>query len=74
MQNLPYDRDKTTYKDFPLCDDCLASYTTSLDKHYHAQTVACSKCGLNYHTLLQRYHKLSRLVKLSQLKVKMASS
>lgn len=45
IQSLPYDRDKTTYKDFILCDNCLDSYTNPLDRHYHAQTVACSKCG-----------------------------
>ncbi|QUE31347.1 carbamoyltransferase HypF [Francisella philomiragia] len=45
IESLPYDRDKTTYKDFPLCDGCHDSYTNPLDRHYHAQTVACSKCG-----------------------------
>jgi len=64
IQSLPYDRDKTTYKDFPLCDDCLASYTNRLDRHYHAQTVACSKCGPK---LSHSFAEISQAIKAGKI-------
>ncbi|BCD92341.1 carbamoyltransferase HypF [Francisella halioticida] len=64
IQSLPYDRDKTTYKDFPLCNDCLASYTNPLDRHYHAQTIACSKCGPK---LSHSFAEISQAIKAGKI-------
>lgn len=64
IQNLPYDRDKTTYKDFPLCDGCYDRYTNPLDRHYHAQTVACSKCGPK---LSHSFAEISQAIKAGKI-------
>ncbi|MBS3788426.1 carbamoyltransferase HypF [Candidatus Bipolaricaulota bacterium] len=45
IRELPYDRDKTSMDEFPMCDDCQEEYTDPLDRRYHAQTIACSECG-----------------------------
>lgn len=45
VESLPYDRDKTTMKGFPLCKDCNREYSDPLDRRYHAQPVACPVCG-----------------------------
>jgi hydrogenase maturation protein HypF len=45
VESLPYDRDKTTMKDFALCPDCSREYSDPMDRRYHAQPVACPVCG-----------------------------
>ncbi|MFB6290530.1 MAG: carbamoyltransferase HypF, partial [Candidatus Bipolaricaulia bacterium] len=45
IRELPYDREKTSMDDFPMCDDCHDEYTDPRDRRYHAQTIACPKCG-----------------------------
>lgn len=53
IKDLPYDRDKTTMKDFELCPDCLKEYGDITDRRFHAQPVACSLCGPEYSLLYQ---------------------
>jgi len=48
IKDLPYDRDKTTMKDFVMCDTCHYEYTDILDRRFHAQPVACNNCGPVY--------------------------
>jgi hydrogenase maturation protein HypF len=45
IQDLPYDRPKTTMRDFPLCADCKREYHDPLNRRFHAQPVACPVCG-----------------------------
>ncbi len=45
IHSLPYDRDRTSMRDFPMCDKCRREYTNPLDRRYHAQTIACHECG-----------------------------
>jgi hydrogenase maturation protein HypF len=46
---LPYDRDNTTMKSWPLDDYCAAQYRDPSDRRFHAQPVACPDCGPNYY-------------------------
>lgn len=43
--DLPYDRDRTTMRNFKMCSDCRREYTTITDRRYHAQPNACPVCG-----------------------------
>ncbi|MCK4475066.1 carbamoyltransferase HypF, partial [Candidatus Bathyarchaeota archaeon] len=45
IEKLPYDRENTTMRDFPMCGLCECEYTNPLNRRFHAQTVACPKCG-----------------------------
>ena len=45
IQDVPYDRDKTTMQVFPMCSDCQAEYDDPLDRRFHAQPNACPACG-----------------------------
>ena len=45
VQEVPYDRPKTTMASFPLCEPCAREYADPLDRRYHAQPVACPSCG-----------------------------
>jgi hydrogenase maturation protein HypF len=45
IEKLPYDRENTTMRKFPMCGFCLKEYKDPLNRRFHAQTVACPKCG-----------------------------
>jgi hydrogenase maturation protein HypF len=45
IEKLPYDRENTTMREFPLCGYCLGEYDDPLNRRFHAQTVACPECG-----------------------------
>jgi hydrogenase maturation protein HypF len=45
IEDIPYDRPKTTMAGFDMCPDCRDEYEDPLDRRFHAQPVACPKCG-----------------------------
>jgi hydrogenase maturation protein HypF len=45
IEDIPYDRPKTTMHSFIMCPDCQAEYNNPLDRRFHAQPNACPKCG-----------------------------
>ena len=45
VQDIPYDRSKTTMQVFPLCPACQQEYDNPLDRRFHAQPNACPVCG-----------------------------
>jgi hydrogenase maturation protein HypF len=45
IDELPYDRARTTMRDFPLCAACAAEYADPANRRFHAEPVACPACG-----------------------------
>ena len=45
IEELPYDRPRTSMKVFPLCADCMREYKDPADRRYHAEPTCCSVCG-----------------------------
>ena len=45
VSGMPYDRQLTSLKEFPLCGECLKEYTDPLNRRFHAETIACAACG-----------------------------
>ena len=45
IERLPYDRENTTMREFPLCGFCQREYNDPTNRRFHAQTVACPECG-----------------------------
>lgn len=45
IEDLPYDRPRTSMKSFPLCTDCLHEYQNPPDRRYHAEPTCCPVCG-----------------------------
>jgi hydrogenase maturation protein HypF len=45
IERLPYDRENTTMREFPLCGFCQKEYIDPANRRFHAQTVACPPCG-----------------------------
>src|SRR2546421_836454 len=49
FKDVPYDRDKTTMRVFPMCPACQAEYEDPLNRRFHAQPNACPTCGPQTH-------------------------
>jgi hydrogenase maturation protein HypF len=45
IEDIPYDRPKTTMRDFQMCPGCQAEYDDPTDRRFHAQPIACPECG-----------------------------
>jgi hydrogenase maturation protein HypF len=45
IDELPYDRARTSMRDFPLCAACEAEYRDPANRRFHAEPVACPDCG-----------------------------
>ncbi len=45
IDELPYDRARTTMRAFPLCAACAAEYANPTNRRFHAEPVACPACG-----------------------------
>ncbi len=45
IEDIPYDRPKTSMKGFEMCPVCRAEYDDPLNRRFHAQPNACPVCG-----------------------------
>ena len=45
IEDIPYDRPKTTMHRFQMCPRCQQEYDDPLDRRFHAQPNACPQCG-----------------------------
>ncbi len=68
VKDLPYDRERSTMVQFPLCknaepESCVKEYSNSQNRRFHAQTFACSVCGPNY----KLYDKNKTLIKSTNI-------
>ncbi len=45
LDSLPYDRERTSMKEFPMCPDCAEEYHDPTTRRYDAQPVCCNECG-----------------------------
>lgn len=45
LDSLPYDRERTSMKEFPMCPSCVDEYHNPDTRRYDAQPVCCNDCG-----------------------------
>ena len=45
LDSLPYDRERTSMKEFPMCEKCAEEYHDPATRRYDAQPVCCNDCG-----------------------------
>ncbi len=45
IKTIPYDRPNTTMSAFEMCDKCSGQYSDITNRRFHAQPVACPRCG-----------------------------
>ncbi len=45
IEDIPYDRARTTMREFEMCAECRAEYGDPLNRRFHAEPTACFVCG-----------------------------
>ncbi|MBT9160244.1 MAG: Carbamoyltransferase HypF [Dehalococcoidia bacterium] len=45
IEDIPYDRARTTMHHFRMCPQCQREYDNPLNRRFHAQPNACPRCG-----------------------------
>lgn len=45
LHSMPFEREQTSMKRFPLCLECRNEFAASSDRRFHAQTMSCVHCG-----------------------------
>lgn len=45
IEDMPYDRPRTSMKIFPMCPECEGEYKDPSSRRFHAQIIACPECG-----------------------------
>jgi len=45
ISSIPYDRERTSMNNFPLCEECEVEYKDPEDRRYHAEATCCPVCG-----------------------------
>ena len=58
IRDLPYDRVHTTMAGFNMCARCKEEYNDVDDRRFHAQPIACNRCGPRY-----EYYQQGRLIR-----------
>lgn len=54
IENMPYDRERTSMRAFTLCAACRTEYETPGDRRYHSETNSCATCGPHLQLLTPR--------------------
>ncbi len=45
LEELPYDRERTSMSIFPMCEKCREEYEKTKSRRYDSQPVCCNECG-----------------------------
>jgi len=56
IDDIPYDRPKTSMRHFKMCPQCQAEYDNPTNRRFHAQPNACAECGPQV-SLYDNHHK-----------------
>ena len=51
LDALPYDRERTSMKQFPMCRKCSEEYHSPKSRRFDAQPVCCNNCGPSVYIL-----------------------
>ena len=70
LESLPYDRERTSMKEFDMCPECSAEYHDPATRRYDAQPVCCNDCGPEVYTIedgAESLHGLSAITRARQV-------
>jgi hydrogenase maturation protein HypF len=58
IEDLPYDREKTSMRNFPMCDECRQEYEGEENRRFHHQTISCPRCGPKFYLMDQNGERI----------------
>ena len=45
LEKMPYDRERTSMKNFKMCKKCEEEYFSTISRRFDAQPICCNECG-----------------------------
>ncbi|SEP85772.1 hydrogenase maturation protein HypF [Lachnospiraceae bacterium NE2001] len=63
LESMPYDRERTSMKEFEMCPECEYEYTHPETRRYDAQPVCCPNCGPVVYAFDPKKHTFSDIEK-----------
>ena len=51
LTSMPYDRERSSFSKFKVCETCQTEYSTIQNKRAHAQTLSCPACAISIRLL-----------------------
>lgn len=67
LDALPYDRERTSMKEFPMCGSCAEEYHNPESRRYDAQPVCCNDCGPEVYLLGEDIKGRDAIIKTRQI-------
>ena len=67
LDALPYDRERTSMKEFPMCPDCAREYEDPKSRRYDAQPVCCNVCGPEVYLIGRRERGREAIIAARQM-------
>lgn len=61
IDDIPYDRPKTSMRHFVLCPQCRAEYEDPANRRFHAQPNACAACGPGVAIFDNQRHRIDHI-------------
>ncbi len=59
VESLPFERRRTTMRDFPMCDSCRAEYGDAHGRRFDDETISCPNCGPALRLADSRWRRVS---------------
>ena len=66
LDALPYDRERTSMKEFPMCPECAEEYEDPATRRYDAQPVCCNACGPEVYLIGRKERRREAITKVRQ--------
>ena len=66
LDALPYDRVRTSMKEFPMCPECAEEYEDPATRRYDAQPVCCNACGPEVYLIGRKERRREAITKVRQ--------
>lgn len=67
LDTMPYDRERTSMKEFPMCGECASEYHDPETRRYDAQPVCCNDCGPEVYIIGEDTKGLEAITKVRRL-------
>lgn len=67
LDTMPYDRERTSMKEFPMCPECAREYHSPETRRYDAQPVCCNDCGPEVYIIGEDTKGLEAITKVREL-------
>lgn len=67
LDTMPYDRERTSMKEFPMCPQCAREYHSPETRRYDAQPVCCNDCGPEVYIIGEDTKGLEAITKVRRL-------